>query len=932
MGSLLKDFAPIAAKAAAEGAVLLKNEGNILPIRKDEKVSLFGRCQYDYYCCGTGSGGMVNTAYKTNPLTELRNKSNVVNENLASIYEAWLSENPYDGGDGSWASTPWFQEEMPLYEDVVKAARAESEKAIIFIGRTAGEEQDNHEVAGSLLLTEKEEAMISLVTAHFAQVCVILNVSNIIDFGFMQAEKWGGKIGALMLAWQGGQEGGRALADLLLGKITPSGKLPDTIAHKIADYPSSPYYGDEVSNAYVEDIYVGYRYFETFCPEKVLYEFGFGLSYTRIIVQVKTFEHKDDTMRLCVNVKNTGSEFSGKEVVQIYYEAPQGKLGQPTKQLLAFKKSALIKPGEEQELFFEIKIDRMQTYDDSGITGHKSAYVLEAGDYHIYVGDSVKNNEKISTIHIPELKVVAQLTEALAPVKDFARMKPGMQKSDGTYELLFEKVPQRTINLSERILANLPEGIELTGDQGILLQNVIDGKANLSDFIGQLSNHELATMVRGEGIGHPEVMEGTTSAFGSVSEGLIRYGIPLACTADGPSGIRLDGGHLATLMPIGTLLAASFNDEMVKELHTYEGRECYGYDIDTLLGPGMNIHRNPRNGRNFEYYSEDPLLSGRIAAAAVIGLEEGGCPGTIKHFACNNQEIKRREADSVVSERAVREIYLRSFEIAVKKGKARSLMTSYNLLNGHYTASNYDLNTTILRNEWGFAGIIMTDWWAYMNNVEKGGEAAGNKLRDMVRAGNDLYMPVNIYGAEINSAADDIERSLADGTLTLGELQERARYILNFLMKSKAMGRKRECLMKVVDLAPLDMAYIDKIREASPEPIIREEEIITYDVPITMGEEIFFEVQIPGEYSMQAHMVSPDFCTARIACEIFVNGESVTHIKGRGSEGKWITQVIMKVRLKKGFYSIKIVESKPNLTVDNIHFEPLKQNGEIYVQ
>jgi len=811
---------------------------------------------------------------------------------------------------------------MLLDEEVVKAAASVSGKAVIIIGRTAGEETDNHEVPGSLLLTDKEKTMLSLVTKHFAKVCLVLNVSNILDFGFMADEFWGSKIETVLLAWQGGQEGGRALADLLLGNITPSGKLPDTIAKTITDYPATPYYGDEVSNAYVEDIYVGYRYFSTFCPEKVLYEFGFGLSYTEFALTVKSAVCNGDAIELVVNVKNTGSEFAGKEVVQLYYESPQGKLGQPVRQLLAYKKSDLLKPGEEQDLCFKLDVNKMRTYDDSGITGFKSGYVMEAGDYHIYVGNSVVKSEKVLTVNVPELRLIEQLSEALAPLKDFERMKVGLVKSDGTYELTFEKVPKRTINLRERIQANLPQEIKQTGNKGISLKDVKAGKASLEDFIAQLSNHELATLVRGEGIGHPEVMEGTTSAFGSVSESLINYGIPLACTADGPSGIRLDGGHKATLMPIGTLLAASFNDELVEELYEYEGRECYGYDIDTLLGPGMNIHRHPRNGRNFEYYSEDPLLTGQMAAAAVRGLEKGGCPGTIKHFACNNQEIKRYEADSVVSERAVREIYLRGFEIAVKEGKARSLMTAYNPLNGHWTASNYDLNTTILRGEWGYEGIVMTDWWASMNNVEEGGAGAGNKLRDMVRAGNDLYMPVNIYGAEINASDDDIEESLENGTLTVGELQDRAKYILNFLMRTKAMDRKRESLLSVVDVDPLADEIVEKLH-ADVNFTEDENNIITYDVPVKMSRTTFFEVKIPGMYSVVVSMMSENHNLIQTAGELYMNDSLLARIANRGTDSKWVKQVVIKVRLKKGFYSLRPEVTRPHLDVNNINFRPL---------
>lgn len=921
MGSPLQGFAPVAAKAAAEGAVLLKNDGFVLPVKGDEKVSLFGRCQINYYCCGTGSGGMVHPVYKTNPLSELRAKSTVVNEGLAAIYEDWVAENPFDAGKGSFAAEPWFQEEMPLSEEIVKAARSESEKAIIIIGRTAGEEKDNFEVPGSLKLTEKEELMLELVTAYFSDVCLVLNVSNIIDFGFMAEDKLGPKIKSLLIAWQGGQEGGRALANLILGNITPSGKLADTIAARIADYPSSPYYGDEKFNCYVEDIYVGYRYFETFCPEKVIYEFGYGLSYTDFSIKTRALmpEAGVDKIRFIIDVKNIGSEYAGKEVVQIYFEAPQGKLGKPVRQLIAYRKTTLLAPGKEQEIITEVDLSELASYDDSGVTGYKAAYVLEAGDYHFYAGSSVRNNECVYSIYIPELILIKQLTEALAPERDFQRMKPGQLKADGRYELTFEDVPKKTVDLRERIAANLPPYIEQAGDQGIVLADVKEGRASLDDFVGQLNNNELMMMVRGEGIGHPEVMEGTTSAFGSVGESLIKYGIPLACTADGPSGIRLDGGHNATLMPIGSLLAASFNDELVRELYSYEGRECASYGIDTLLGPGMNIHRNPRNGRNFEYYSEDPLLTGRIAAAAVLGLSDGGCFATIKHFACNNQEIARTKADSVVSERALREIYLRGFEIAVKEGRACSLMTSYNPLNGHWTASNYDLNTTILRKEWAYEGIIMTDWWAVMNNVENGGEPSGKNMRDMVRSGNDIYKVVNNYGAAINTNNDDLERSIKDGSLTVGELQERAKYILTFLMNSQAMGRKRNQATAIIDLKPLDPADVI-ITDPS---CLDETSDITYDVPVEMAKDTYFEVKIPGEYRIQAHMKSDSYFTDQVACELYVNGGLLSLISGRGTLGGWVNQAVIKVRLKCGLYSLRVMEKRPHLVVDNIHFEPI---------
>src|SRR5690606_37415463 len=291
-------------------------------------------------------------------------------------------------------------------------------------------------------------------------------------------------------------------------------------------------------------------------------------------------------------------------------------------------------------------------------------------------------------------------------IEDFTRMKPGSRKEDGSYELTFEAVPKRKISIAERIERNLPRTLEQTGDRGYKLRDVHEGKVSIEAFIAQLSDQDLATIVRGEGMVSPLVTPGTASAFGGVSDQLLNFGIPVGCTADGPSGIRMDSGDKATQVSIGTLLAATWNVELVEELYVMEGQELLRNNIDTLLGPGLNIRRSPLNGRNFEYFSEDPLISGAFAAACTRGIISGGSYATLKHFACNNQEKHRSKVDAVVSERALREIYLKGFEIAVKEGGANSIMTSYNPVNGHWAASNYDLNTTILRGEWGFKGIV----------------------------------------------------------------------------------------------------------------------------------------------------------------------------------------------------------------------------------
>lgn len=920
-GIPLEGFAEFSRKVAAEGAVLLKNEGSVLPIRKGETVSIFGRTQINYYRSGTGSGGSVNVTYTTNLLDGLRGKHNLkVNEELASVYERWIEENPFDNGGGGWAAEPWHQKEMPLDDEVVSAARSRSDKAIVVIGRTAGEDQDNADAPGSYQLTAEEKAMLKQVTKQFERVAVVLNVSNIIDMSWLDDADYAHPIGSVIYAWQGGMEGGNAIADVLSGEVTPSGKLTDTIAYSLADYPSTGNYGNDLANVYEEDIYVGYRYFETFGPEKVQFEFGYGISYTSFGIKPGEANLKERDgerhIEVGITVTNTGSTYSGKEVVQVYYEAPQGKLGQPAKTLATFAKTKELGPGESQSLSVSFPVNAMASYDDSGVTGHRSAYVLEAGTYKVYVGNSVKNVAVIRVdgqdgYTVDGVQVVEQLQEALAPVEQISRMRPGARKADGTYEMAREAAPTRSLSLAERIERNLPKTLKQTGDQGYKLKDVRDGKVDMETFIAQLSDEDLAAIVRGEGMSSPLVTPGTASAFGGVSDNLLGYGIPIACTADGPSGIRMDSGHKATQVPIGTLLAATWNAELVEELYVMEGKELVSNNIDALLGPGLNIRRSPLNGRNFEYFSEDPLVTGVFAAACVRGIMKGGSNATLKHFACNNQEKHRHTVNAVVSERAVREIYLKGFEIAVKDGGANAIMTAYNPLNGHWTASNYDLNTTILRGEWGFKGIVMTDWWAVMNDVANGGAADRRNTKWMVRAQNDLYMVVTNYGAESNVWGDNTLEGLEDGALTRGELQRSAMNICEFVMKAPVFGRELKKEEKAESFKADASLAADQAQSLSANAQIK----VTAEVPSVM------KVEKAGVYRINVHLISAEAAWFQSACNVILNGRLMTTVQTNGTDGGWIKQKLGIVELEAGLYELKLDYAKPGLQIDWIEFK-----------
>ncbi|WP_040952506.1 glycoside hydrolase family 3 C-terminal domain-containing protein [Gorillibacterium massiliense] len=920
-GVPLPGFAEFSRKVAAEGAVLLKNEGNVLPLQKGDNVAIFGRTQINYYRSGTGSGGSVHVTHTTNLLDGLRQKASIaVNEELASVYEKWIEQNPFDNGGGGWAAEPWHQKEMPLTDELVSATRKQSNKAIIVIGRTAGEDQDNADEPGSYQLNADEIEMLRHVTAHFEQTAVVLNVSNIIDMRWMNDESYEHPIPCVIYAWQGGMEGGNAIADVLVGDVTPSGKLTDTIAYSIDDYPSTRNYENEDKNLYQEDIYVGYRYFETFCPDKVQFEFGYGISYTTFTVVPEEAKLTEKDGITCVEtgatVTNSGSVYAGKEVVQVYYEAPQGKLGRPVKALAAFGKTKLLQPGESQRLTVSFPVTAMAAYDDGGVTGHVSAYVLEAGTYRIFVGNSVKNVAQVTIdgregYVVDELQVVKQMEEALAPTESFTRMKPGARREDGTYELIFEPVPTQTVSLAERIAANLPESLEQTDDQGYTLKDVYEQKVSMDAFIAQLSDHDLATIVRGEGMSSPLVTPGTASAFGGVSDHLFKFGIPVGCTADGPSGIRMDSGQKATQVAIGTLLAASWDAELVEELYVMEGQELVSNEIDALLGPGLNIRRSPLNGRNFEYFSEDPLVTGIFAAACTRGIHKGGANATLKHFACNNQEKYRSKVDSVVSERALREIYLKGFEIAIKDGGATSIMTAYNPVNGHWAASNYDLNTTILRKEWGFAGIVMTDWWAKMNDVVHGGPEDVKFTNWMVRSQNDLYMVVNNYGAEINSMEDNTLESLENGTLTRGELQRCAANICRFLMKAPVFSRDQVIEETVHTFAAASsVPSAGQAHDLSANPQVKP----------SASDSSYMKVGEAGEYRIIVSIMSPDTNLAQSACNLTLNGQLATTIQTNGTDGRWIRQKLAKVELEAGYYELKLDFVKPGLQVGWIEF------------
>lgn len=760
----------IAAQAramAADGIVLLKNEDKTLPITGQTRVAVFGRSAVNYFTVGYGSGGDVVSPYRRNLMEGLLERGVKVDGILASQYETWCSRPRNVPDEGYWAHWPMSNPEMPLKAEDVAAAALRCDMALVVIGRAAGESRENVLKPGSYYLTDREKAMLDVVATYFHRVCLVMDCGNVIDMSWTR--DYENKLTAIVYAWQGGMESGTALADVLTGAVNPSGKLTDTIAVKYEDYPSSQSFGAMAFNAYTEDIYVGYRYFETFAPDRVLYPFGFGLSYTRFRLSSQAAV-SGNQVTVNTTVENVGDE-AGREVVQVYVDLPCGTLGNPKRVLAGFKKTGLLQPGQQQVVDVSFDLASLASFDDTGCTGHKDAFVLEAGNYCVQAGTSIRDVKAVVCIVKQGLEVVRQLHEcnAVRPEHGFCRMV----NKGGALDM--EMVPTANRNLKQDILAHLPQ--ELTpGQTEFTFEDVKARRCTPEEFVAQLSDRELDDITHGFGLmNDPSGPAGNAGSLGGVTEALKKRGIPTVITTDGPSGIRIR--RTCSLLPCGTCLASTFDPEGVEALYRLLGREMVLQGTQVLLGPGMNIHRNPLCGRNFEYYSEDPLLTGKIAAAMVRGIQSQGVSACPKHFACNNQETNRNKCDSRLSQRAQREIYLKGFEIAVKESDPWCLMTSYNLVNGVWSHYHYELVTDILHDEWGYRGLTITDWWMQPGAAPEFPAITNDACR--IRAQVDVLMPGEIQERTLVA-------SLADPNgVTRAEAQRCAVNVIKFILKVK---------------------------------------------------------------------------------------------------------------------------------------------------
>ena len=917
-----KQYAALARQAAAEGCVLLENKNNTLPLSEGEKCAVFGRTQFEYYKSGTGSGGLVNTSYVHDLEYALDESSLVIDEEVKNAYKDWLKEHPFDLGNG-WAQEPWCQEEMPLSDELVSGAASRCQTALIVIGRTAGEDRDNAAEKGSWYLTDGEEAMLQTVCRHFSRTVVLLNVGNIIDMSFVDRYE----PSSVLYIWQGGMEGGCGAVDVLTGKVPASGRLSDTIAYHIDDYPSTRNFNCEETIRYEEDIYVGYRYFETFAKGKVRYPFGYGLSYTTFDVQasldmcslpaglVKGEISMEDSFQVNYDVTNTG-DVAGKETVQFYVQKPQGVLGKPSRELIRFTKTELLEAGEEESGILAIDFYALASYDDSGITGHAFSYVLEEGTYTIFAGTNVRDAKEIGSFALTSTVVLQELSQQLAPRRHLERMMPKANE-DGTFTPVIQAAPVYLQHYKED---TCPQCADYTGDKGYSLDDVKSGIVSMDDFLAQLTDLDLCHMVKGEGMSSPKVTPGTAAAFGGLTPTLTHFGIPAGCCTDGPSGLRMDCGTNAFSLPGGTLLACTFNTSLNADLFEMEGLEMRNNHIESLLGPGMNIHRCPLNGRNFEYFSEDPLLSGAIATAQLEGMGRAGVTGTIKHFCGNNQEYHRRFVDSVISERALREIYLKGFEIAVRSGYASSIMTTYGSVNGLWTAGNPQLNTDVLRGEWGFDGIVMTDWWAEINNAP-GDKPSREKFAAMVLAQNDIYMVTS----DTTQVMGDLEAALASGRLERRHLIRCAANICHFLMNSPALLRLtgKEPEIELVNVP-------ENAQVTSNFDIIYHKICGTTTLPLTgisseKGDNYLFGISTEGFGTIRISITASSDASplAQMPVSLFMDNAIFGTYSFNGSEGKEVT--ISRDGGMFGFnHYIRLYFAQGGLHPISITFEPLE--------
>ena len=807
------DNRKIARRAAAEGMVLLKNEGQLLPLKEGTKVALYGVGASRTIKGGTGSGD-VNERETVSIYQGMKNAGfEITTEDWIKAYDeqyqaarytwrdeieekAFSLEDQVLGFFNVYSTTPF---RMPAGAAITQT---DADVAIYILSRVAGEGADRFDAEGDYYLTKEEKQQLSDICSMYKHVIVAVNTGGLADLSFMDEYS---NIEALLQIVQPGMEAGNAFADIISGKVTPSGKMTDTWAYKYEDYPNSKTFSHNNGNVdkeyYTEGLYVGYRYFDSF-DIPVRYGFGYGLSYTTFETKVLATELKENKKIVIeTEVTNTGDTYSGKEVVELYATCPAGKLEKEYRRLVAFAKTGLLAPGQSEKLTLEIGLDKLTSYSEK-----EAAWILESGSYVIWAGNSLEASVPCAVLKLDK-EVVLTKTQNICPLKEeLEEMKQSSEKMNQKLEALLKTAEEKKVPVMELKAADVET-------------RVVEYRSNVEcvpeearKFVDTLSKEKLVALAsgdpgKGQGSNLGSAGISVPGSAGETNNCALEDGVPGIVLADGPAGLRLmkhynvhegkivnkpfkfslEGGlfcegepadpgetyyQYCTAIPVGTLLAQTWDTALIEEIGEMIGGEMLEFSVTLWLAPGMNIHRNPLCGRNFEYYSEDPLLAGRMAGAMTNGVQNvPGCGTTIKHFACNNQEDNRMGSDSILSERTLREIYLKGFEIAITESQPMSIMTSYNLINGVHAANCEDTCTKAARCEWGFQGVIMTDW----TTTEYGPDCTASGC---MRAGNDLVMP----GAF--SDRDNLNQELADGTLSMEDLKACISRLVNITWQS----------------------------------------------------------------------------------------------------------------------------------------------------
>lgn len=827
-------------KLAAECTVLLKSSG-ALPLAEPCRIALFGNGARKTIKGGTGSGD-VNVRHYVSVEEGLENAGFTIDskawldaydERMVSARKDFIQKMKAEAKEAGANAVMYCMGKVMPEPEYAFSLDTDADVAVYVLARNSGEGADRTSAEGDINLTESEKRDILELNRKYKKFILVLNVGGMVDLSPVSEVK------DILLLSQLGTPTGDVLADLLLGRAYPSGKLTMTWA-PIEQYPSTEGFGDPDDTYYKEGVYVGYRYFDS-ANQTPTYPFGFGLAYTTFMVEPKAFSADEKEVAVTVCVKNTGNT-AGKEVVQVYYSAPQGKLDKPYQELAAFAKTKELAAGETQDVTVAFA-----TTDMASFCENSCAYVMEAGDYVIRVGNSSRSTQVCGVVSLDH-DVVTERTKHLCPGWGFEDQTYSHISCTGEDEEA-AAAPQARITAAKigTVEHTYSEVMpELVKKEAFDFSLVRSGERTLDDFVAGLTDEQLAYLC----IGHYKDVKGmdafsaigaasfqVAGAAGETSSRLNDLGVKGLVMADGPAGLRLSpaykvvgnevksvgGGGFDAFMefmdenelkmlaamapkpseeeknapenyqyciaiPIGTALAQSWNTQACELCGDLVGEEMEMFNVQMWLAPAMNIHRSPLCGRNFEYYSEDPLVSGKIAAAITRGVQKHkGCSTTIKHFACNNQETNRFVSNSVVSERALREIYLKGFEICVKEAQPHAIMSSYNLVNGEHSCNSKDIQTYALRDEWGYQGVVMTDWFVTgALSASSGQEESKNKYASAsaagcVKAGNDITMP---GGA---ADKDDIMAALSDSShpyaLSRAELQTCAKRVLESVLK-----------------------------------------------------------------------------------------------------------------------------------------------------